>query len=276
MRVDAHQHFWQLGRASYDWPTPELPVLYRDFEPRELAAHLSALGIDRTVLIQVSQTLEETEFCLELASRNDFIGAVVGWVDMLSPHVEETIAQFARNAKFRGVRPMLQELPDPAWIAQPGLEPAVRALVSRGLSFDALVKPPHLPYLLQFCRRHPDLPVVVDHAAKPLIAEARLDSWRDDITGLGHLPTVVCKFSGLLTEAGRCTSDEALRPYVEHLTSSFGAHRLMWGSDWPVLLLAGEYPGWVHMAERLLSQLSVDEQRCVFGETARQFYRIGV
>jgi L-fuconolactonase len=274
MRVDAHQHFWQLGRANYAWPTPELTVLYRDFEPRDLAVHLSALTIERTVLVQVSQTLEETQFCLDLASRNDFIGAVVGWVDMLSPQVEEMIAHFAQHAKFRGVRPMLQELPDSAWIVQPALERAVQALVTRGLSFDALVKPPHLPYLLQFCRRYPDLPVVIDHGAKPLIADARLDPWRDHIAALAELPNVSCKLSGLLTEAGRGASDETLRPYVEHLISSFGAQRLMWGSDWPVLLLAHDYPSWLAMAERLLSELSEDEQRCVFGETARHFYRI--
>jgi L-fuconolactonase len=274
MRVDAHQHFWQLGRANYDWPTPELTVLYRDFEPRDLAVHLRTLGIDRTVLVQVSQTLEETQFCLDLASRNDFIGAVVGWVDMLSPHVEEMIAQFAQRAKFRGVRPMLQELPDPAWIAQPGLQRAVQALVRRGLSFDALVKPPHLPYLLQFCRRYPDLRVVIDHGAKPLIADARFDPWRDDIAALAHLPNVWCKLSGLLTEAGRRASDEGLRPYVEHLTRSFGAQRLMWGSDWPVLLLAEVYPSWLDMAERLVSELSEDDRRYIFGETARQFYGI--
>ena len=276
MRVDAHQHFWQLGGANYDWPTPELAVLYRDFEPRDLATHLTALGIDRTVLVQVSQTLEETRFCLDLASRNEFIGAVVGWVDMLSPQVEEMIDQFTRHAKFRGVRPMLQELPDPAWIAQPGLELAVGALIRHGLSFDALVKPPHLPYLLQFCRRYPDLRVVIDHGAKPLIADGRLDPWRDDIAALGKLPNVWCKLSGLLTEAPRGASDETLRPYVEHLTSSFGARRLMWGSDWPVLLLAKDYPSWLDTAERLLSELSEEERRCAFGETARLFYRIDV
>jgi L-fuconolactonase len=137
-----------------------------------------------------------------------------------------------------------------------------------------LVKPPHLPYLLQFCRRYPDLRVVIDHGAKPLIADARFDPWCHDIAALAHLPNVWCKLSGLLTEAGRLASGEGLRPYVEHLTSSFGAQRLMWGSDWPVLLLAEVYPSWLDMAERLVSELSEDERRYIFGETARQFYRI--
>jgi L-fuconolactonase len=274
MRVDAHQHFWQLSRGDYDWPTSDLKALYRDFAPDDLARQLAVLGIDRTVLVQVTQTLAETQFCLDLAARNEFVGAVVGWVDMLSPEAEETIARFARQPKFRGVRPMLQALSDPAWIVRSGLAPAVRALVKSDLSFDALVKPPHLRYLLEFCRRHPELRIVIDHGAKPLIADAILDPWRDQMAALAELPNVWCKLSGLLTEAGSSASASVLRPYVEHLIRLFTPHRLMWGSDWPVLLLADSYPNWLRMAEQLLGNLSQDERSAVFGETARRFYRI--
>jgi L-fuconolactonase len=274
MRVDAHQHFWRLSRGGYDWPTADLTALYRDFEPSDLTPQIAALGIDRTVLVQVTETLAETEFCLDLASRNAFIGAVVGWVDMLSSTAPEAIARFAEHPKFRGVRPMLQVLPDPAWIAQPGLEPAVQALTGNDLSFDALVRPPHLPYLLQFCRRHPQLRVVIDHGAKPLIADAILDPWRDDMAALAELANVSCKLSGLLTEAGERRSPDALRPYVRHLVSLFGPSRLMWGSDWPVLTLADSYANWLRMAQELLADLPDEDRHWVFGETARRFYRV--
>ncbi|WP_265584018.1 amidohydrolase family protein [Chitinimonas koreensis] len=173
LRIDAHQHCWQLGRADYGWPTPEIPALYRDFGPAELAPLLRAHGVAGTVLVQVRPAADENDYLLGLADAHDFILGVVGWVDLESPRAPAEIARLARHPKFKGVRPMLQGLADPAWIADPALDPAAAALIEHGLTFDALVRPNHLPHLLRFARRHRRLPVVIDHAAKPAAAAAR-------------------------------------------------------------------------------------------------------
>ncbi|MBM6594727.1 amidohydrolase family protein [Microvirga pudoricolor] len=276
MIVDAHQHFWSLGAPYFDWPTPDLAAIYRDYDPADLDALIRPADVDKTILVQVAPRTEETTVFLDLAARTDFVAGVVGWVDLDGDADRETLQRFAVHPKFRGVRPMLQAIPDVDWILRPGLEPMLAEVQRLGLTFDALVKPPHLDALTTFIDRHPNLAVVVDHGAKPEIARGRegFDVWAPKITAIAERPQVHCKLSGLLTEAGTRTGAEDLRPFVEHLVACFEPRRLMWGSDWPVVELAAPYGGWLDQAKALVARLSRDEQACILGGTARRFYRI--
>jgi L-fuconolactonase len=274
MFVDAHQHFWQLADRNGAWPPPELAAIYRDFLPGDLAHLLEANGVARTVLVQSMPNKDDTRFMLGLAERHPFIGGVVGWVDMKAPDAPARIAALAQDPMLKGLRPMLQDLEDDRWIDDTALAPAVAAMLRHGLSFDALVLPRHLPALLAFAQRHPELPIVIDHGAKPLIAQGVMAPWREDIARLAALPQVCCKLSGLVTEAGPDWGIERLRPYVDHLVASFGPQRLIWGSDWPVLNLASDYAGWIAASMALLVGLNEADRAAVFGLNARRFYRL--
>jgi L-fuconolactonase len=277
MRIDAHQHFWHLANRHGRWPPPALAPLYRDFAPSDLLPALRRCGIAGTVLVQSLATMSDTEFMLDLAQRHRFILGVVGWVDLKSAGAPMHIAHLAQHRKFKGLRPMLQDLANDRWIDDPALDPAVQAMIDHRLSFDALVLQRQLPSLREFARRHPELPIVIDHAAKPAIARGSLAEWQREIEALARLPNVHCKLSGLLTEAGPGCGPLRLHPYVEHVFASFGARRLMWGSDWPVLRLATDYDAWFTMARSLCAAqpgVNPDDLDAVFGGNAARFYRL--
>jgi L-fuconolactonase len=274
MRIDAHQHFWRLARGDYGWLNPSLAAIHRDFLPEDLAPFLSASGVERTILVQAAPTAAETEFLLALARTTPFVAGVVGWADLEAPDAPDQIGALAARRGLVGLRPMIQDLPDPDWMLRPALAPAIRALVAAGLRFDALVTPVHLPFLLDFARRYPDLPIVIDHGGKPRIASGEIEVWGRDIGVLAREANVACKLSGLITEAAPGARVSGLRPYFETLLETFGPARLMWGSDWPVLNLNGDYAGWRAGAEVLLAGLSEDERASVFGGTARAFYGV--
>lgn len=277
MLIDAHQHFWRLADRAGHWPPPALAPIHRDFAHADLEPLLAQSGVTGTVLVQSLPTVADTLQLLELADRHPVVKGVVGWVDLLAKDAPEQIDALARHRKLKGLRPMLQDLPDPSWIAQAALTPAVTAMQAHGLVFDALVLPRHLGALLAFAQRHPGLAIVIDHAAKPEIALGRLDPWRQDMAALAALPRVHCKLSGLLTEAGAHARASALEPYVAHLFATFGAERLVWGSDWPVLNLAAEYADWLAMAQALCKdQPGMDDTHmaAIFGGNARRIYRL--
>ncbi len=274
MLIDAHQHFWRIGQSDCVWPTPELAPIHRDFLPDELAALATPLGVEGSVLVQSQPSDRDTDWLLELSKDHDFVKAVVGWTDLKSPGAPQRIAALAAYPKMRGLRPMLQSEPDDTWIADPVLDPAVEAMIAHRLSFDALVFTRHLPHLRGFAQRHPGLPVVIDHAAKPPIRTGEIAPWRAEIASMGSLPNVFCKLSGLLTEVGPEGGAEALKPYVDHLLAAFGPGRLMWGSDWPVLNLAGDYSHWLELAHMLCGMCSSEALAAIFGGTATSFYRL--
>lgn len=273
-RVDAHQHFWRPARGDYGWLTPALTPLYRDFSPPDLLPLLQSAGIDTTVLVQAAPTVAETEFLLDLARGQAFIGGVVGWVDLTAADASATLERLARERAFKGVRPMLQDLADPGWIAHAPVDAAVRTLVRLGLSFDALVRSAHLPHLLAFARRHPALPMVIDHAAKPDLAHGEYETWRTPLAQLAALPQVCCKLSGLVTEAGAGWTTDGLRRHVDAVLELFGPERVIWGSDWPVVTLAARYGDWVAATDGLLASLGDPERAAVLGGNARRFYRL--
>ena len=275
MLIDAHQHFWRVGENGLSWPPPDLAAIHRDFGPADLAAVGALVGLAGSVLVQSQADDRDTDWLLDLAAGEPLVLAVVGWADLKAPDAPARIADLARRPKLRGLRPMLQDLEDDAWIAGPGLDPALDAMVTHGLSLDALVLTRHLPHLLTLARRRPDLAIVIDHGAKPPIATGEnADAWAGGIEALAELPQVFCKLSGLLTEAAPGQASDALVPYVRRLVSAFGPGRLMWGSDWPVLNLAGDYAGWLALARTLSGLTDPADLAALFGGTSRRFYRI--
>ena len=200
------------------------------------------------------------------------VAGVVGWVDFEAPDAAHRIAALAARPKLVGLRPMIQDLPDDRWMLGEAIAPALQAMADEGLTFDALVFPRHLPVLHEFARRYPGLDIVIDHGAKPDIAGGVLDDWARDMRAIASETRLVCKLSGLVTEAGPGWSVESLKPYVDVLVEAFGADRLMWGSDWPVVNLAGSYAAWRGAAEALLASRSDDERAAIFGQTASVFY----
>jgi L-fuconolactonase len=278
MRVDAHQHFWRLAQREGQWPPPSLAAIHRDFGPADLEPELRACGIDATVRVQSLPSAEDTRWMLSVAAATPWVRGVVGWVDFKAPDAPARIEALARDPLLKGLRPMLQDLPEDDWIADPACDPAAAAMTRLGLVFDALVLPRQLPALHRFAARHPDLAIVIDHAAKPLIARGEMTPWRGDLAALAALPRVHCKLSGLLTEAGDRRGDAALHPYVQALWTLFGPRRLLWGSDWPVLRLAADYAHWWTQARRLAQQLvpapAPADLDALFGGNAAALYRL--
>lgn len=274
--IDAHQHFWSVARDDYGWLSPSDPVLYRDFQPRDLAPLLEASGIRRSVVVQAAPTEAETRYLLDLAASTPWVAGVVGWVDLEARDAGERVAKLASSPRLLGVRPMIQDIPDDDWMLRETVAVGLRALVEHDLAFDALVMPRHLPRLLALLDRHPDLRAVVDHGAKPAIRDGAFDDWARDIGRIARETSACCKLSGLVTEARPDWTAEALRPYVAHLVECFGPERLLWGSDWPVVALAGGFERWRRASVELLADLTEPQRRAVLGGAAARFYRIDV
>ncbi len=272
-RIDSHQHFWRLDRGDYGWLTPELQPIYKDYLPADLEPILTREGIDSTVLVQAAPSVAETLFMLDLAREHSFIAGVVGWVDFESPVAPESISTLAEDAKLVGLRPMIQDIPDIAWMLKPELAPAIEAMIDHDLVFDALLLPKHLPVLLDFAGLYPDLRLVVDHGAKPPLRTDDIAEWRHEITAIARGTHAVCKLSGLVTEAGSA-NPALLAPCVDHLLEAFGPNRLMWGSDWPVCELVCSYEEWYQASEMLLVRLDALEREQIYSGTARETYGI--
>lgn len=272
MRIDSHQHFWRPARGDYGWLTPELERLYDNFLPADLAPIIARNGIEKTILVQAAPSEAETRFLLDLAVQTAFVAGVVGWSDFEAPDARFNIARLASDPLLVGLRPMVQDLADDDWLANEDLDAAFAALGEHGLVFDALLKPRHIPAMLARLARSPDLPVVIDHAAKPDIAGGDLAEWRAGMVLLARHDNVVCKLSGLVTEAGSNWSVETLAPVVEDLIAAFGPQRLLWGSDWPVLRLTAKYDAWVEATDTLLAGLSANERAAILGGNAERIY----
>jgi len=271
--VDAHHHVWSLARGDYGWLTPALEPIYRDFSLADIKPLLDGAGIATTVLVQAAPTLAETQYLLQVARESGgLVKGVVGWVDLTAADAIPTLTRLARNPLLKAIRPMLQDLPDPAWILREDVGRVLAALPRLGLRFDALVKPAQLAALLPMLDRHPDLAVVIDHAAKPDIANRMWDPWARSMRAAAAHPSVRCKLSGLATEAGPNWTIDTLRPYFDFLLECFGAQRLMWGSDWPVVNLGGSYQRWYAATVALMAGLTPQERAAIMGGTARKFY----
>lgn len=273
MRIDAHQHFWRLDRGDYGWLTPDLTVLYKDYLPQDLLPLLTSCSVDGTILVQAAPTVAETEFLLELAQQHSFIKGVVGWVDFESPAAATQIERLSASPLLVGLRPMIQDIEDVDWMLKPELNSAYEALIKADITFDALVFPKHLGNLQQLLTRYPQMRVVIDHGAKPKIADQQFAEWADAMSQIAATTQAYCKLSGLVTEAAQDWQPDDLIPYIDHLLNSFGTDRLIWGSDWPVINLASNYLDWFELVQQKLR--SVNAMENVMGLNARAAYRLG-
>jgi L-fuconolactonase len=271
MLIDAHQHFWNPARGDYGWMTPELVPLYKRIGPHELKPHLDRHGIGKTILVQAAPTIEETEYMLGIADATEWVAGVVGWIDFENRTHLKHLERLAKHPKFKGVRPMIQDLPDDKWMLRPDLDWAFRALVDLGLHFEALGFPRHLDHFHTLFKRYPDLPIVIDHAMKPQIRDGAFDDWAYKMAHIAEQTPVLCKFSALVTEAKPGWTTETIRPYADHLLATFGSERLIWGSDWPVLNMNGDYDTWWMAAHALIPTA---HHVSVFGGNAARFYRL--
>ena len=275
--IDAHQHYWRVQRGDYGWLADAPHVLRRDFLPFELDPHRAAAGVQRAILIQAAPTEAETRFLFELARADRAVAGVVGWVDFTAPDVDARIAALVRDGQglLVGLRPMAQDIDDPDWLARPELDAAFASLQRHQLAFDALVRPDQLPALLTRLEREPQLRAVLDHGGKPVIdGSASFDAWAAAIAALAERTALSCKFSGLLTQLAPHLSEQALAPSVEHLFACFGPARLLWGSDWPVLTLRGDYAHWFELARAYAQRLAPGHDAAIFGANAAAFYRL--
>ncbi|MGL4494641.1 MAG: amidohydrolase family protein [Beijerinckiaceae bacterium] len=272
MRIDAHQHFWSIARKDYGWLTPDLTPLWRDFGPEHLAPLLAANSIDKTILVQAAPTEAETLYLLSIAENTPFVAGVVGWTDFSAPDAPSAIAKLAQHPLLLGLRPMVQDIPQQDWLARPDLIPAFESLCAHDLVFDALVLPQHLPFLLTVAERHPELTIVIDHAAKPHIRKPLYEPWRTHMRALAHHPNVLCKLSGLVTEAAADWTVGDLRPVTADVLAFFGPQRLIWGSDWPVATLAADYGRWVETTAALLADLNPPDRAGILGGNAKRIY----
>ena len=274
MRIDAHQHFWSLSNSFCDWPTPSEATIYADFGPEDLEPLLAAHDIDGTVLVQAAPAFAETLFLLEIAERTPFVKGVVGWINFESASAVSDLEVLACRSLFRGVRPMLQSISDPAWMLNPAFDRIYERLAELDLCFDALVTPAHLDVLPELAKRHPGLTIVVDHAAKPAIRDGNgaYEFWTPRIAQLAGFGNVSCKVSGLLTEAMPDADLSGLQRWLDHLYTAFGPERLLWGSDWPVVLMEADYARWLSLCEEWLADKPQSARDQVFGMAACRIY----
>ena len=278
MQIDAHQHFWNPARGDYDWMPMDNPVLARPYGPADLAPDLARHGITHTVLVQAAATVQETEYMLGIADATPHVAAVVGWIDFEKPSDLAHLKRLADHPKFVGVRPMIQDIPDDDWMLRDDVQWAFRALCDLGLSFDALGFPRHLANFDTILARYPEMRVVIDHCMKPQIrthSDAAFRHWAEGMARLAETGANV-KFSALVTEANPDWTVADLKPYVDHVFGEFGADRVMWGSDWPVVRLRCEYGDWRAAAGTLTEGLSEAERARVYGGTAAEFYRLAL
>jgi len=276
MIVDAHQHFWKVSRGDYFWMNDSVEAIRRDFLPPDLTRPAKACRVGATIAVQAAPTVAETEFLLGLADGHDLIQGVVGWVDLESDKASDDLRRLAANSKFKGIRPMLQDIEDTEWILKPAVLANLARLADIGLSLDALVQPRHLDAINRVAKALPDLRLVIDHCAKPHIRQGSDAGfkWRHEMAVLAEHSQITCKVSGLANEHGDGWSTEVLQPVFDHVVAHFGTGRLMWGSDWPVLKLAGTYEDWFDCAHRLTSGLTDDQRGAIFGGNASKFYNL--
>lgn len=273
MRVDAHHHFWKYNPAEYAWISEAMSVLRRDFLPPDLKSEIAKTGIDAVVSVQARQSLVETEWLLDLADGNDFIRGVVGWVPLVSPTVRADLERLADRPRLKAVRHVLQDEPDDGYMLRDDFNRGIGALKDLGLRYDILIYARHLPQSIQLVDRHPDQVFVLDHVAKPAIKSGQLAGWRENLRELARRPNVYCKISGMVTEADwHHWTPADLRPFVEVVLDAFGPSHLMFGSDWPVCLLASPYAGWHRFVASSIATLSGAEQDRIMGLTAAEAY----
>lgn len=274
MKIDAHQHFWHYDAAQYPW-IPTGSALHRNWLPADLAAIQSPLGFAGSVAVQARQVVAESDWLMGLADADPTVKAVVGWVDLRNPDVARDLERLARHPKFAGVRHVVQEEPDDLFMVRPEFMRGIAQLAALGLTYDILIFPKQLPAALELVAKFPDQPFVLDHIAKPHIKDGTLSPWREQIRELAASGNVMCKVSGMVTEADHGAWKAAdFRPYLDVVFEAFGEERIMWGSDWPVCLFAASYEQALRLVDDYTGGLSAGQKAAVFGGNCARFYGI--
>ena len=275
-KVDTHQHFWNLDEVAYPWLVPAYGPIYRTFTPQELQPQLQAAGVDKTVIVQSMDSYADTDSMLAIAARHDWVAGVVGWVPLHDPaEAAKKLEEYAQNPYFKGMRHLIHEESNPDWVLQKQVIEGLQLLAERDLSFDVVaVFPNHLKHVPALAEQVPELMMVIDHLAKPPLDEADRAVWREQLAAAAECPNVYAKVSGLNT----CTPDfenwtyEDIKPLTDYALEVFGPHRLMFGSDWPVAVLAGDYAKVWAETNKCLADLTSAERDAVLGKTANAFY----
>jgi L-fuconolactonase len=274
MIVDAHQHFWDPALDDYPWLTDELGAVRRRFGPEDLEPVLQEHGVGGTVLVQALASLDETRRLLAVAEATPFVRGVVGWIDLTDPNAAQVLAGLGGTALV-GIRHQVQDEPDPAWLLRPDVQQGIAAVGASGLAYDLLVRTPALPAALETARRHPEMRFIVDHLAKPPLRDGDTTEWARGLEALSLLPNVSCKLSGLVTEADWAGwRSETLLPYFRRALEWFGPSRTMFGSDWPLCLVAADYGAVLELALGVLDGLDDAERNAVLGGNATRIYRL--
>ncbi len=275
MRIDAHQHFWIYTPEGYGWIDDSMRVIRRNFLPEDLAKELEQNRFDGSVAVQARQTLEETRWLLSLADRSPRILGVVGWVDLRASNVSEQLREFSENRKFVGVRHVVQSEPDERFLMREDFLRGIAALEEFELAYDILIYPQHLAVAAEFVERFPRQRFVLDHMAKPPIKASEIEPWAAGIRQLAQFPNVLCKLSGLITEADwQLWKPEQMVPYLEVAFDAFGPQRLMIGSDWPVCLVAATYRTAMSVVQKWLGQFPSETRDAILGGNAQRFWKL--
>jgi L-fuconolactonase len=273
MKIDSHQHFWQYNDKDYDWMTSEMGVLRSDHMPDDLWREQQSIDFDGSIAVQARQTIEETRWLLSLANLEPRIKGVVGWIDLCSDKVDTQLAQFGSHPKLVGIRHVIQDEPDDEFMLRPEFMEGIRKLKRHNLVYDLLLYEKHLPAAIQVVKHFPEHTFVLDHISKPLIKDAIMSPWDDNIRELASYPNVSCKLSGMVTEADwKSWTPETLLPYLDVVTKAFGAKRLMIGSDWPVCRLAGEYERVMQTTIDYVNKLPKRDRALVLGKNCSRIY----
>ncbi|SEP03512.1 amidohydrolase [Mucilaginibacter sp. OK283] len=273
LKIDSHQHFWIFDPVRDSWINDQMLAIKRDFLPVDLLPVLQHYGIDGCVSVQASQTDDETMFLLDHAAANPFVKGVVGWVNLQADDLEDQLLQYKSYDKLKGFRHVLQSEPDDEYMLQPAFQKGIATLEKHGYTYDILIFPRHLPFANQLVGNFPNKKFVVDHLAKPHIRDKKIGDWQKDIEALAKHENVSCKISGMLTEADWANwKVDDFTPYLDVIFKAFGPARVMFGSDWPVCLLAGGYEGTMQVMQNYVAKLSATEQEQFWGGNAISFY----
>jgi len=277
--IDAHHHFWDPSRGDYSWMPQDNKILNRKYDLEDLAKDSRSIDLYKTVLVQAAATNAETEYMLNIAENSDLVSGVVGWVNFEDPNQLKQLKTFAKNPKFVGVRPMIQDIPDENWVLNKDFDIFFKTIIDLDLSFDALGFPIHLDNFYIIASKYPSLRFVIDHLMKPKICnndQKEFDHWKNGMSKFSNLDNVYCKFSGMVTEACKNWTEDDLKLYTNEIFQIFTDKKILWGSDWPVCNLRTDYIGWFNTAQNLTNNLSLDQKQNIFYENAIKFYKLKI
>lgn len=275
MIIDTHHHFWNYNPVEFDWIDDEMAVIRKSFMPEDLKSTLAKTEVEGVISVQARQSQEETDWLLKLVDENDFIKGIVGWMPLVESKVDEILEKYSANKWLKGIRHVVQGEPDPEFILRKDFNRGISFLKKYNLVYDILITENQLPNTIRFVDQHPDQQFVLDHIAKPKIRTNEIHAWSKNLKELGRRENVSCKISGMVTEANYKTwNEEQLQPYFDVVLDAFGPSRLMFGSDWPVCLVAVEYQNWLNLVKKVVSGFSLQEQELIYFKNAEKIYKI--